>query len=61
MPSKPPPHPCLCPQKQELPRCPVCDKDVPLEAAKTDEDGHAIHEDCYVLRLHLWKATDGYH
>jgi hypothetical protein len=27
--------------------CPICDKPVKLETAKTDEDGHVIHEECY--------------
>lgn len=34
-----------------VPFCPICDKPVPLESAKTDEDGKAIHEDCYVSAL----------
>ena len=54
-------HPCLKLQTQERPHCPVCNKDVPLESAKTDEDGHAIHEECYILRLHLREGTHGAH
>ena len=53
------PHPCLIPQK--LPHCPICDKDVPLEVAKTHEEGKAIHEDCYILKMHLWEATKSEH
>src|SRR5207302_8428645 len=41
--------------------CPVCNKDVSLEAAKTDEDGRALHEECYILKLHLWEATQSEH
>ena len=29
------------------PICPICREPVRLEDAKTDEDGRAIHEDCY--------------
>ena len=32
---------------QRLPICSACQEPVPLETAKTDEDGHAIHENCY--------------
>jgi len=35
----------------ELPMCSFCLKPVALEAAKTDEDGQAVHEDCYSARL----------
>jgi hypothetical protein len=31
--------------------CPICQLPVPLETAKTDEKGRAIHEQCYVLKL----------
>jgi hypothetical protein len=31
-----------------LPLCPVCNKPVPLEIAKVDEDGRAIHGECYL-------------
>lgn len=31
--------------------CPICNKLVNVESAKTDEDGHAIHEACYVLKI----------
>ena len=36
--------------------CWLCNKEIPLEIAKTDEYGQAIHEDCYLLRLHLKEA-----
>ena len=31
------------------PLCPVCKKPVPLEGAKTDSHGRAVHEECYLL------------
>jgi hypothetical protein len=31
--------------------CPICRKPVLLNIAKTDEDGNAIHEDCYLVKL----------
>jgi hypothetical protein len=34
-----------------LPICAICNAAVPLETAKTDEDGAAIHEPCYVLKM----------
>jgi len=36
-----------------LPACPICNAPVPLETAKTDEDGAAIHEQCYLLKVKL--------
>jgi len=33
------------------PICPRCLEPVRLEDAKTDEDGRAIHEDCYYAIL----------
>ncbi len=37
--------------------CPICDLPVPLETAKTDENGRAFHEDCYALKLALIQAS----
>jgi hypothetical protein len=34
-----------------VPACAICDKPVPLETAKSDEDGRPVHEQCYVLKL----------
>ena len=34
-----------------LPNCSICNERVELETAKTDEDGKAVHEDCYVQRM----------
>ena len=33
------------------PLCPICRKPVRLESSKTDEDGQAVHEDCYTHKL----------
>ena len=41
-----------------LPSCPVCREPVKLEAAKTDEDGHAIHEDCYWAKINRERGAD---
>jgi hypothetical protein len=30
-------------------RCSICDKFVSLQDCKIDEDGHAVHENCYTL------------
>jgi hypothetical protein len=38
-------------QESVLPLCPVCNKPVPLETAKTDGDGRAVHEECYLLAV----------
>jgi len=40
------------PGSKTLPTCPVCNERVELETCKTDEHGHAIHEECYVAMLH---------
>lgn len=31
--------------------CPICNEPVSLERCKTDENGRAIHERCYVGKL----------
>ncbi|MFY9842870.1 MAG: hypothetical protein WA718_01435 [Terriglobales bacterium] len=40
-------------QHVRLPECAECEEAVVLETAVTDEDGRAIHADCYLLRLRL--------
>ncbi len=35
----------------ERPKCPVCNESVALESCKADEDGQAIHEECYVEKV----------
>jgi hypothetical protein len=37
--------------------CFICGKTILLEIAKTNECGRAVHEECYVLRMKLEKAT----
>jgi len=39
------------PDKAALPLCPVCKKPVPLETAKADSLGRAIHGECYLRAL----------
>jgi hypothetical protein len=34
-----------------LPRCAICNKAVDLTESKTDEQGQAVHEACYVSML----------
>jgi hypothetical protein len=33
------------------PLCPICNQPVVLEKAKTDEYGHAIHDECYLDKI----------
>jgi hypothetical protein len=40
-----------------LPRCSLCHKPVPLDTSKTDEYGKAVHEECYLLKMRLKRAT----
>ncbi|HTS36974.1 MAG TPA: hypothetical protein VMH04_14975 [Candidatus Solibacter sp.] len=37
--------------------CRICGKPLAINAAKTDADGKAIHEDCYVLKVKLERAS----
>jgi len=41
----------------EPPRCILCDNLVLLGSSKTDENGKAVHEECYLLRMQLKRAT----
>jgi hypothetical protein len=45
------------PKRPALPACLICNKEVQLETAKTDEVGRALHEECYLLRLNLRRST----
>jgi hypothetical protein len=36
---------------QRLPGCCICNSPVPLETSNTDENGQAVHEECYVLKV----------
>ena len=42
---------------KQSPVCPICQTPVPLEIAKTDEDGVAIHEQCYLFKVKLNGAS----
>ena len=33
------------------PLCSICGKPVDLETSKTDDDGQAVHEECYAASL----------
>jgi hypothetical protein len=50
-------RPVPIPKKPALPACPICNKEVQPETAKTDEVGRTLHEDCYLLRLNLRRST----
>jgi hypothetical protein len=41
----------------QLPICPHCERPVELENARTDEDGKAIHPECYLLTLRARQGT----
>ena len=49
--------PELASSESALVRCALCQMPVPLESVKTDENGKAVHEECYLLRLRLEQAT----
>lgn len=34
-----------------FPLCPICSLPVIIEKCKTDENGKAVHEECYVLKI----------
>jgi hypothetical protein len=38
--------------------CPICERAVSLETANTDETGRAIHQECYLLKLKLKRASE---
>lgn len=41
---------CFYPARKQA-TCPICKRPVSLEQCKTDEDGRAIHEGCYVRKI----------
>jgi len=49
--------PQVVPDAFELTRCTLCDNPVPLDSSKADENGKAMHEECYTLKLQLKRAT----
>jgi hypothetical protein len=46
--------------RPRLPVCPICNKTVPLETAVIDENGHAMHEECYLLKLRREPIENAY-
>ena len=42
-----------------LPVCYICGDSVPLEDCKTDENGNAVHEKCYLVRVKLMRESHG--
>jgi hypothetical protein len=42
------------------PICSICNLPVSLNSAKTDEDGNAVHEDCYLIKLGVAKPVTTY-
>ena len=47
----------LAPYASELTRCSLCGHPVPLDTSKTDEKGKAVHDECYLLKMRLKRAT----
>ena len=45
----------------DLPRCILYDNPVPLGSSKTDENGKAAYEECYLPRMRLKRATSKDH
>jgi hypothetical protein len=44
----------------QTPICCICSLPVSLNNAKTDEDGNAVHEDCYLIKLGVAKPVNSY-
>jgi hypothetical protein len=40
-----------------MPLCHLCNNPINLEFARTDEDGHTVHEGCYLLKLKVKSNT----
>jgi len=40
--------------------CSICGKPVVLEKCKIDEDGHAVHSDCYFHKLAGGRASNAH-
>jgi hypothetical protein len=43
-------------RKLRVPLCSICNKPVEVEAATIDENGNAIHEECWLLKMRLEQA-----
>jgi hypothetical protein len=39
------------PTISRFPICSLCNEPVELETSKTDENGRAVHEECYTLKM----------
>jgi len=46
--------------KMPLPTCPVCNEHVELEKSNSDEDGCAIHEECYLQKVRRRGASQAH-
>jgi len=44
-------------EKTQPPMCSQCQEPVELGTARTDEDGKAIHPECYLHRLRMKRGT----
>jgi len=42
-------------EKSRFPLCDICQEHAPLESCNADEQGHVVHEECYVQKI----AADG--
>jgi hypothetical protein len=40
------------------PQCAICARPVNLQESKTDEHGHAVHENCYVWAVEIEEAGE---
>ena len=43
-------------RKLRLPTCSICNKTVETETATTDDDGKAVHEECWLLNTRMEQA-----
>jgi hypothetical protein len=43
--------------KERFPRCQICREHVALEACAVDEQGQAVHEECYTSHLASQQAA----
>jgi len=42
---------------QPYPTCSVCNKPITIETSKADEQGKAVHDGCYLLKIGSKKTT----
>ena len=45
------------PSASDWPNCGVCGQPVKVETMRTDEFGRPVHEQCYILKVKLHRAT----